>query len=139
VDEQGVVLSRCRREVEREQVQVVFSILQEWFCALENGIADHWLPDPSFVTPPGRPSIDDALVEEFVSQLDREIDTDAFGSRGQWYKADASSEFHRLAHPQRIALIQSIMKVLLTEEETNARAEAMAAARISSTEVSPAD
>ena len=117
------------REAAQEQIEAVFAILEDWYQAIENGTADHRLPDPTFVPPPGRPPITEALVEEFIRELDREIDIDALGSRGKSYKADASSEFHRLAYPQRLALIQALMRVLLSEEEMAQKAEERRAER----------
>ncbi len=114
-----------KREVLLEQVRAVFVILEDWFQALEDGTVEHRLPDPTFTSPSGRPVITEILVEEFNSHLDREMDTDAFGAQGKKYEADASCEFHRLAYPQRVALIQHLMGVLLTEEEVNQRAESL--------------
>ena len=114
-----------KREVEQEQVRDVFAILEDWFQAVEDGTAEHRLPDPTFTSPSGRPAITETLVEEFISHLDREMDTDAFGVQGKKYEADASCEFHRLAYPQRVALIQELMGVLLTEQEGSQRAESL--------------
>ena len=114
-----------KREVEQEQVRAIFAILEDWFQALEDGTAGHRLPDPTFTSPSGRPAITETLVEEFINELDREIDTDAFGVQGKKYKADASCEFHRLAYPQRVALIQHLMGALLTEHEVVHRAESL--------------
>ena len=105
------------QEVKQRQIDSVFETLEVWFQAIEDGTAEHRLPDPGFTPPPGRPAITDALVDEFISELDREIDIDAFGYQGQKYKADATSEFHRLAQPQRMALIQDLLRVLKTDEE----------------------
>ena len=115
------------REVTQEQVVTVFAILEEWFQAMENGTAHHRLPDPNFVPSPGRPAISEALVEEFISQLDREIDTDAFDTQGRKYGADASCEFNRLAYPQRLALVQQLMGALLSDEEMAQKVERMKA------------
>ena len=120
------------REVAQEQIDTVFAILEDWFQAIESETADHRLPDPAFESPPGRPAITEALVEEFFKELDREIDIDAFGSRGKWYGADASSEFHRLAYPQRVALIQQLIKVVLSQEEIAQKAEQLRAQRSTS-------
>ena len=114
-----------KREVVLEQVRAVFVILEDWFQALEDGTVEHRLPDPTFTSPSGRPVITETLVEEFISHLDREMDTDAFSVQGKKYEADASCEFHRLAYPQRVALIQQLMAVLLTEEEVSQRAESL--------------
>jgi len=111
------------RDVLQEQIDTVFEILESWFLAIENGTADHRLPDPSFEPPEGRPPMSEALVEEFIIELDREIDTDAFGFQGLKYGADASSEFHRLAFPQRLALVQQLMTVVLNESEMSKIAE----------------
>ena len=123
-----------KREVAQEQIRAVFVILEDWFQALEGGTAEHRLPDPTFVPPPGRPSITETLVEEFIRELDREIDTDAFGVQGRKNEADASSEFHRLAYPQRVAFIQQLMGVLLTEQEVAERVESLCAEVASSAE-----
>ena len=113
-----------KREVAQEQIDAVFAILEDWFQAIEDGTAEHRLPDPAFVPPPGRTEITDGLVDEFIRELDREIDTDALASRGKHFGADASSEFHRLAHPQRAALVQQLMGVVLSEDEMTQKAEA---------------
>ncbi len=114
-----------KREVLLEQVRAVFVILEDWFQALEDGTVEHRLPDPTFTSPSGRPAITDTLVEEFINGLDREMDTDAFGAQGKKYQADASCQFHRLAYPQRVALTQELMGVLLTEHEVVQRAESL--------------
>ena len=105
------------RQVEQAQVEAVFGILEDWFSAVEDGTAHHRLPDPGFVPPPGRPAITEDLVEGLVAELDRELDMDAFGVQGRKYEADASCEFHRLAYPQRVALVQQLMATLLTDQE----------------------
>ncbi len=120
------------REVAQEQIDTVFAILEDWFLAVENGTAHHRLPDPAFQPPPGRPPLTEALVEEFIKELDREIDTDAFGSQGRQYGADASSEFHRLAYPQRVALVQQLTKVMLSQEEMAQKVEELRAQRVAS-------
>ncbi|MEE9199196.1 MAG: hypothetical protein V3U26_05310 [Dehalococcoidia bacterium] len=117
------------QEVAQEQVDTLFATLEDWFQAIENGTAHHRLPDPSFEPPPGRPAITEVLVEEFIKELDREINTDAFGSQGRKYGADASSEFHRLDYPQRVALVQQLMGVLLSEKEMAQKAEELRAQR----------
>ena len=117
------------REVAQEQIDTVFAILEDWFQAIENGTASHRLPDPAFEPPPGKPAITEPLVEEFIKELDREIDIDAFGSQGRKYGADATSEFHRLAYPQRVALVQQLMVGLLSQEEIAKKAEALRALR----------
>ena len=117
-------ISPEKREVAQEQIDAVFAILEDWFQAIEDGSAEHRLPDPTFVPPPGRPGITEALVDEFIRELDREIDTDALASRGKHFGADASGEFHRLAHPQRVALMQQLMGVVLSEDEMAQKAEA---------------
>ena len=117
------------REVAQEQIDAVFAILEGWFQDIEDGTAHHRLPDPAFVPLPGRPAVTETLVEEFTRELDREIDTDAFGAQGRKYGADASSEFHRLAYPQRLALVQQLMGVLLSEEEMAQKAEELRARR----------
>ena len=111
------IASPEERQVAQEQIDAVFAVLEDWFLAIEDGTADQRLPDPNFEPPPGRPAITEAMVEEFIKELDREIDTDAFGSQGRNYGADASSEFHRLAYPQRVVLIQQLIGVLLSESE----------------------
>ena len=111
------VPSNEEREVAQQQIEAVFTILEDWFQAIEDGTAEHRLPDPNFQSPPGRPAITDELVEEFIKELDREMDTDAFGAQGRKYGADATCEFHRLAHPQKVALVQQLMGVLLNEKE----------------------
>ena len=121
----GAISSPEKREVSQEQIDAVFAVLEDWFQAIEDGKADHRLPDPAFVLPPGRPAITAELVAEFTRELDREMDTDAFGVQGRKFGADASCEFHRLADPQRVALVQQLMGVLLTEEEMGQRAEAL--------------
>ena len=105
------------QEVKQRQIDSALETLEAWFLAIEDGSAAHRLPDPGFKSPPGRPAITDALVDELISELDREIDIDAFGYQGQKYKADATSEFHRLAQPQRMALIQDLLLMLKTDEE----------------------
>ncbi|MFQ5933111.1 MAG: hypothetical protein ACE5KI_00530 [Dehalococcoidia bacterium] len=121
-----------QRKLAQEQIDTVFDILEDWFQAIEDGTAHHRLPDPTFESPPGRPAITEELVNEFIRGLDREIDTDAFGSQGRKYEADASSEFHRLDYPQRVALVQQLMTVLLSEEEMAQKAEALQAQQPSS-------
>ena len=121
------VASPEERQIVQEQIDAVFAILEDWFQAIENGTAHHRLPDPSFVPPPGRPPITEVQVEEFIKELDREIDTDALASRGRFYGADASSEFHRLAYPQQVALVQQLMTILLSEGEITQKAEALRA------------
>ncbi len=105
------------RQVEQEQVEAVFGILEDWFSAVEDGTAHHRLPDPGFVPPPGRPAITEELVEGLIADLDREMDIDAFGVQGRKYEADASCQFHRLAYPQRVALVHQLMAALLTHQE----------------------
>ena len=117
------------REVAQDQIATVFGILEDWFQAIEAETAHHRLPDPTFQSPLGRPEVTESLVEEFIKELDREIDTDAFGSQGRSYGADASSEFHRLDYPQRQALVQEIMLVVLSPEEMAKRAEELRARR----------
>ena len=112
-----------KREVAQEQIDAVFAILEDWFQAIEDGTAEHRLPDPTLVPPPGRPEITDGLVDEFIKELDREIDTDALAIRGKQFGADASSEFHRLAHPQRVALVQQLMGTVISEDELAREAE----------------
>ena len=117
------------REVAQEQIATVFGILEDWFQAIEEGNAHHRLPDPTFESPPGRPDVTELLVEEFIKELDREIDTDAFGSQGRSYGADASSEFHRLEYAQRQALVQELITVVLSPEEMAKKAEELRAQR----------
>ena len=117
------------KEVAQEQIDAAFAILEDWFQAMENGTAPHRLPDPTFVPPPGRPAVTEALMEEFIKELDREMDTDAFGIQGRKYGADASCEFHRLAYPKRVALVQQLMGVVLSEGEMAQKAEALRAER----------
>ena len=93
------------RQVEQEQVEAVFGILEDWFGAVEDGTAHHRLSDQGFVPPPGRPAITEELVDGLIAELDREMDMDAFGVQGRKYAADSSCEFHRLAYPQRVALV----------------------------------
>ena len=124
-------LSPEEKEIQQGQIDTVFQVLEEWFIAIEGGTAEHRLPDPAYATPEGRPAITESLVAEFIAELDREIDTDAFGYQGQKYKADASSEFHRLAQPQRIALVQQIMGAVMSDEEIKAKAQELRALRIS--------
>ena len=112
-----------KRQVAQEQIAAVFTILEDWFQAIEDGTAEHRLPDPTFVTPPGRPEITDGLVDELIRELDREIDTDALATRGKQFGADASSEFHRLAHPQRVALVQQLMGTVMSEGDVALEAE----------------
>jgi len=119
------------REVLQEQIDTVFEILEDWYQAIESGTAHHRLPDPSFESPQGRPPITQALVQEFIKELDREIDIDAFGVQGRRYSADASSEFHRLDFPQRVALVQQLMTALLNEKEMSKKAEDLRAQRVS--------
>ncbi|MFQ5872232.1 MAG: hypothetical protein ACE5JL_00320 [Dehalococcoidia bacterium] len=115
------------RKVAQEQIDTVFSILEDWYQAIEDGTAHHRLPDPTFQAPPGKPAITEDLVDEFIKELDREIDTDAFGSQGRKYGADASSEFHRLDYPQRVALVQQLMRALLSDEEMSKEADELRA------------
>lgn len=117
------VASSAEEQTHQKQIEAVFAVLEDWFQAMENGTAHHRLPDPNFKPPPGRPEITEELVEELIQELDREMDMDALGSRGQYYGADASCEFHRLAYPQRVALIQQLLGVLLSDEEIKQRAE----------------
>ena len=119
------------REVLQEQIDTVFEILEDWYQGIENGTAHYRLPDPTFEPPRGRPTITEQLVEEFIKELDREINIDAFGVQGRRYGADASSEFHRLDSPQRVALVQQLMMVLLNEKEISEKAEALRAQRAS--------
>lgn len=120
------------REILQEQIDAVFGILEDWFRAIEDGTAQHRFPDPAFEAPQGRPPITAALVEDLIRELDREIDIDAFGVQGRRFGADATSEFHRLGSPQRLALVQELMAVLFTEEEMSKKAEAMRAKQSSS-------
>lgn len=116
-------LTPQEREVNQEQIKAVFAVLESWFQAIEAGTAHHRLPDPAFSPPPGRPVIEEDLVEQFITELDREIDQDSLGSRGKWCGADATSEFSRLGYPQRVSLIQELMCVLLTADEMAQRAQ----------------
>ena len=71
------------REVAQEQIDAVFTILEDWFQAIESGTTEHRLVDPTFVPPLGRPAITEELIKEFIGELDREIDTDAFSVQGK--------------------------------------------------------
>ena len=110
-------ISSAEAEFRQKQIEAVFAVLEDWFQAIEDGTVHHRLPDANYKPPPGRAEITEELVEEFIGELDREMDIDALGSRGQYYGADASCEFHRLAYPQRVALIQQLMGVLLSDKE----------------------
>ena len=125
-------------EVKQAQISAVFEVLEDWFLALEDGSASHRLPDPSFEQPQGRPQITEELANEFIKELDREIDIDAFGYQGQKYKADATSEFLRLEMPQRIALVQALMRVLVTDEEMAAKVKELRIERGGAEEASDA-
>ena len=54
-------------------------------------------------------------MEEFIRELDHEIDMDALASRGRWFSADARSQFHPLGYPQQVALVQQLLTVMLSE------------------------
>lgn len=105
-----------RRSLE-EQATAVFSILEAWFQAMENGTACERLPDPDFLAPQGRPPITDFLCKQLIAALDREMDEDAFGSQGKKLGADAGSEFCRLDPTQQRVLAQELMIVLLSGDE----------------------
>lgn len=122
-----------QREIAQEQIDSLFTVLEDWFQAIEDGTVHHRLPDPTFELRPGRPPITEALVDEFIKELDREIDTDAFGSQGRKYEADASSEFHRLDYPQRVALVQQLIGIMLSEKEMGQKAETLQTERLAAT------
>ena len=113
------------KKAAQEQIDIVFSILEDWYQAIEDGTAHNRLPDVTFEPPIGRPAITEELVEEFVKELDREMDTDALGHQGMKYGADASCEFSRLDYPQRLALVQQLMVVMLSEKEIAQKAEVL--------------
>ncbi|PKB83762.1 MAG: hypothetical protein BZY88_01610 [SAR202 cluster bacterium Io17-Chloro-G9] len=111
------IVKLAYRRAARGQIKAIFEILEDFFLALEDGSVHHRLPDPTFQPPQGRPPITQELVDEFIENLDREMDLDAFDTQGKKYGADASCEFYRLEPPQRLALVQRLMSVVLSEQE----------------------
>lgn len=112
-------------EIHRRQSDALFKVLEKWYLAIEDGTAVHWDPDPAFAALPGKSEITEELVEEFISELDREMDIDALSSRGEYFGADATPEFKRLVYPQRMALLQEVMGVVKTSDEIEAETEAL--------------
>ena len=94
------------------QIEALFALLEKWFVAIEDGTVTTWLPDPTYKVPYGWPKLTERRVNEYIEELDREMDMDALGYQGQKYKADASCEFNRLAYPQRLALTQAVQQVI---------------------------
>ncbi len=107
-------VSSENRNVAQKQIDTVVAVLEDWAQAMENGTVQHRLPDPSIVPLPERPPIAETLIEEFIEELDREIDIDAFSHPAQSNGSCVSSKFHWLAYPQRVALVQQLMRVFVT-------------------------
>ena len=102
-------------DIEEAEVAPTFAILQKWFGHMEDGTASLHLPDPAFKPPWGRVELTEKLVNLLISEIDREMDIDALGSRGHYFGIDATPEFHRLEYPQRLALAQELMMVVHSE------------------------
>lgn len=111
------VVSPEYRELEQEQARIVFEVLEEWFKALEDGSASNRFPDHRFVSPVDRPEITEELVGQLIAGLDREMEIDAFDRQGKKFGATAATEFCRLDYPQRLALTQRLIEILLSKEQ----------------------
>lgn len=111
------------RQVFKEQTEAIFNLLKMWFDALEDGIVHLRNPNPNFDTSFGRPSITKSQVNSVIDVLDQEMEKEAFGRHGRKYKVDASCDFSRLAYPQRLALVQDLHSILLSEDEMKAIAK----------------
>jgi len=89
---------------------------------MEAGTTKERLPNPTFVSLPGRPAITPEFADRVIEVLNEELDNDAFGVNGQNRGVDAGCDFRRLASPQREALVQELMIVVLSDGELHTRA-----------------
>lgn len=98
-----------------ETTITVFTILRDWFYAMESHTAEQRHPDPSYVRRNGKPLteqqvnnvIEVALDQHFSSSPNRNY---AIINRG--IPHDLPPDFNRLAFPQRLALVQQLCSVL---------------------------
>ena len=123
-DYRDTIVSPEYRELEQHQARAVFTLLEDWYQAMDDGSAGNRLPDPAFIVPKGRPEITEDLVERTIAEIDLELEIDAFDRQGKKFGANAATAFRRLEYPQKLALTQMLINVLLSTEQLDQMADA---------------
>lgn len=113
IEENGV--SEAEAERYNEETIAVYEVLRRWFYGMENGLAQHWQPDPDYVRPSGKPLTEQQVDRVIAVALDEWFNNSAnrgyaLNTRQVWH--DAGPDFARLAAPQRLALVQELCTVL---------------------------
>ena len=96
------------------QTAAVCAVLEDWFWAMEDGLADLRLPDPAYVRPGGKPPWTGEDVDRIIAAIDEEYGKE-FATSGAWARiagCNAGPGFERLAPAQRLALVQQLATAL---------------------------
>ena len=90
----------------------VFTVIDAFFRALEDGTVDKFRPDPSYVRPDGKPPLTEAqvnsIVEEALDSWFEQTNNANWAKNLRGIPHDLPPALRRLAFPQRLALVQQL-------------------------------
>ena len=89
-------------------VAAVISLLDDWLFAIEDGTVYLRQPDHNYVRCSGKPLWTEEELDKLIRDIDAEIDIEVTRAPGTAVGAKAGPGFHRLAVPQRLALVQAL-------------------------------
>ncbi|HZX50298.1 MAG TPA: hypothetical protein VFE94_04130 [Candidatus Paceibacterota bacterium] len=106
--------------VEAENICKAWCVVDKWFQLMQTGEADNHLPDPLWHRRDHgkKAPLTQELADKFIEELDEDflIEKGRFGGR-------LPPDFSRLSPSGRIAFVQEMYEVLLTEEELEEEAD----------------